>query len=401
MRKTREIVRSISFAALIIVGTAGIFLTDIQQKKYNEKLLEKASISALTSVCASINEAETLFDKGEVFDTLSTDSKSIYAHLLSAKTVLALCDYNTENTQRWLTTAIEYTKTNMTDDSKNKKLRNELNELSKTLIEICGNYQGNKSFDRLEEVFKIPRNDEQVKRTLDRLQREYSILENNIVSPQKDLNQYAKEILNSPFPPSFFKGNYTLPRALCYSGKNAYVNIFYAGKYLDSMASEDTSPAEEKNDNSFDSEAKKAMEILAPYAAELEPVYKTIKNGLVYYVYCPVKKHKESYVSNYTEPLRLALSQKDCDVKAFDASAYLKHHENGKELPDIPDLPQISLDLSSYEVLSEKIVFTEHTVHKEYKLNYNDNVVYCVALFSDGRHEIYTEYDYFSHFGLI
>ena len=68
MRKTREIVRSISFAALIIVGTAGIFLTDIQQKKYNEKLLEKASISALTSVCASINEAETLFDKGEVFD---------------------------------------------------------------------------------------------------------------------------------------------------------------------------------------------------------------------------------------------------------------------------------------------------------------------------------------------
>ena len=172
----------------------------------------------------------------------------------------------------------------MTDIIQNQTIKEGLSRLSKTLKEICGNYKGNESFDRLEGLFNPPGDKESANLKLNSIKNEYAILDKNTISQQKDLNQFAKELLNSPFTPSVFKGNYILPKAMCYSSKNSYVNIFYAGNYLDSMASEDISGQPINKSIHLNDKAISILERLAPYATTLEQVYTTYNESLVYYI---------------------------------------------------------------------------------------------------------------------
>lgn len=401
--KKKYFIKIITFLCAFFAVLVSIFVQNHIKKDEHTSKYDNNIILILNNVTASIENINRSFEKGVDLNTLSEESKSIYANTHNIKNMLFLTNENFSNTVLWFNELNEYAKSDMSDQNKNTDYHNKLKEAHKIFINTCQEYKNTKSTRKIEYFFS-PKNDaEYYKNILFDLENQFSILDTQIKSTRSDVGTLAKNILNSPISPKIFKGNFQLPAPLSYFTLNSYANIFREGNILCKMSIEDTTPTESKLYASYSDITQKHLQNYANYAPQLTEVYSFTNNSLIYYVFCPFYIDNNLTIINYDEPIRIALSLKDGSLKAFDSSQYLKRHAKTNKNKTNFDLSTVKIPdyINNSQQVTQKYIVKNNNYFIEYKFALNNETYYCLYSFNDGSYQVYTENDHFRNMEII
>ena len=371
------------FIGLLLIITGLIFNVKAINKQKQKDLTNKET-ALISNICASVGLIESSFNKGIAVGSFENEKMNICINSLTVRNMLFLCEDQCEKTALFFLELSDYAKTDMQDLQKNQEYASFLSLLNKNILTILNTNNTKKTVSEIENLFIIEKKD--YENILSNVEKHYSTLSNRVQANRQEVSNYAKSILGMPFSVSQFKGNYIYPKALSYSTKNAYANIFISGKTLLIMSEEDShqiSAAESDLELTAYNELTKH----APYASDFSLIHSIYKDGLVYFTFCPTSNTNGGKTINYDESIKIVLSIKSGTLKAFDATNYLKNYPSVPE-GEIPKKTKDSKDPQTTVILNNKyyiesktttdpIIYTltdtktnipQHFTHEEYIL---------------------------------
>ena len=326
--KKKYLVKIISFFLGLALVIAGLILNERSLKQKYEKEIEKQQINVISNICALTGAIESSFTKSLSVGSFDSEKLNISINSYTVRNLLYLCNNSCEKTASFFLELSNYAKTDMQDTAKNAEYADILSKITKIFLSSLNSNNAQKAIVNAENLFSTDQDD--YENILQNIEKKYSTLENRVQADRQAISSYAKTILGMPFSVSLFKGNYIYPKAISYSAKNAYANIFVSGKTLLIMSEEDNKKESEINSVSAE-KAKEELIKYAPYAADFTLIHEIEKEGLIYYLFCPTENNGEKTVINYDESIKIVLSKYTGETKAFDATKYLKN------CPSVPD----------------------------------------------------------------
>lgn len=396
--KRKYIVKTLSLATGFILIIIGLILQISKTKIKAVKEKELQNYSIITNICASIENINSSFKKGDDLQDYKSQSESIYTNSKIIQTLLYLTDTTTENTIKWFEKLSEYSSTPMDNIENNEYYAEKINGAQTMLINICSDYNFDTCYNQIEDYFTEQKSQRYYNAALNQMEQEYSLLDNSIHAERKDITLFAKEVLGLTFSPAQFKGSNLFPKSISYSLNNSYANIFPSGKTLLSMSSFN-SQNESSTTQNCDSQAIIFLNTYAPYANECNQIFKIVNQEIIYYIFCPVFEVNAHKIINYDESIKLGVSKCNSSLKAFDASVYLKNHPATK--PNF--LPEFKEETNSNEnitVLSTNYVLHNNEYFFETKLITQNNVIYYSLSDSDNNIVYKNENEYLQYLGL-
>ncbi|MBE6718926.1 MAG: hypothetical protein E7574_06695 [Ruminococcaceae bacterium] len=400
--KKKYIIKLITFFVAFFLFCVGLFIKTIHANNQTEMISKNITMTVLTSVTAGIDNLCNSFDKALLLNNFSEESKTIYANSFNIKNTLYLSDHNFINCAIWFSNLSDYAKTDMTDDQKNSDYYHKLCEARKLFISICENYSGSQSLKKIDNFFNEKKDKDYYKQKLLNSENEYAVLKKQITADHKEIDIYAKKIIDYPLAPKQFKGSYQFPKSINYSISDSYLCIFPSGKTLGRMASAINKSTFKESHNSQNDFLSKYISEYAYYITNYDNVYSYENDSLVYYIICPIFSADDSAITNYNEPIKLAISKHDYALKAFDATKYLKNHLNLFTPKTVKSTKKnIPLEIKNKNIISKKTVYINDTVFQEFKFISNDSVYFYLLNNENGNTLLFTQKEYLSYTNLI
>lgn len=391
--KRKYLIKTIALIVGLFAVIIGLILQNNRKNIDSKNNTDNYNISIITNICACMENINVSFNKITVMQNYDEESKHIYANSKTIQNLLYLVENNTEKTRLWFSTLTEYSQNGIQDIEKNNYYLEKISEATNLLINTYTKNDPKITFSQMENFFSSEQKTEKYSNTSYN-NNQYFILEKNIIAERKEISDYAQKILDLPFSPAQFKGNYLFPKAISYAVSNSYVNIFPSGKILLNMSIANSSYKTEEHKN-IDIKAENILTQYAPYAANCKLIFNIKNDNLVYYIFCPENTVNTTSVINYDETIKIALSANDYALKAFDATKYLKNHS-----PDFNPVvnknenkitvPQNASVVSKHFVIHNKEVFTE------YKIQCQNNTIYYILVDNYKNSKTMNEREYLS-----
>ncbi|MBR5314071.1 MAG: hypothetical protein IKU45_01510 [Clostridia bacterium] len=381
--KKKHLIKIISVfmgLALVIVGLV-FYIKSI--KKSIEKEALNRDITLISNISAAVGIIDSSFTKALATDSFEIEKITICTQALTVRNILFLHNENCEKTALFFLELSEYAKSDMQDSAKNEEYSRTISTINKNMISICTSKNKNVSLLCLEDIF--PQTQEDYDKMLREIEKEYSYLNNRVQADRQDISTYAKTILDIPYPAPVFKGNYIFPKAVSFSSKNAYANIFISGKTLLIMSEQESEKAE-YIPQSLAEIARNALVLYAPYASEFEMIHSIEKEGISYFIFCPIQNSDSKEIINYDESVKIALSNRTGHLQAFDATSFLKKH------PSIPK--EIPSDNIGNDSKNSRLVIIGQKCYIETKTNDN-SLIFKLEDTQNNTTRLFTEDEYF------
>lgn len=326
--KKKYLIKILSIFLGLVLIIAGLILNEKSIKQRYCKEIERQEIALFSNICALIGSIESSFAKSLSVGSFENEKYNISVNSYTIRNLLYLSESSCEKTASFFLELSDYAKADMINTEKNTEYAEIIPKINKIFLSSLGSKSFKNAMVEAEKLFSSSKED--YENILRNVEKKYSILENRVQADRQDISSYAKAILDIPFSITRFKGNFIFPKAISYSAKNAYANIFVSGKTLLIMSEEDK-PKRSNNTSVSKEKAKEELIKYAPYALDFQPIQEVQKEGLIYFLFCPEKQTDGHSAINYDESIRLVISQYTGSVKAFDATKYLKN------CPSIPN----------------------------------------------------------------
>lgn len=394
--KRKYFIKAIAYLSVFFVVIAAILISDSKKSPQKNTVYPTDEYPIIINTCASLNAITTSFEKAFLTGDFSKESKEIYAQCQSTRSLLFYSAVQLNNTLNWFNDLGDYAKTDMSDDLKNDQYYSQLKEANSMLINVCASFKSGYSLNEIENHFDNNSPKSFQKNLWKPLEDSFPILEKQIVADKQEITNYAKDILDFPLTPKLFKGSFSLQKSVNYSQFNSYAQIFPSGKFLNRMAVASFTDDGEANNISADTAAVEHLLKHAPYAKNFVKAFTFENSGLLYYIFCPEITTETTKALNYNESIKLAIDQKNKELKAFDAKNYLKNHgappQPQPSFSSVPDLPSY---ITSAEPLSERNGLIEELSFTEYSFkDKNNNSFYYIYVYETKESRLFSEIEY-------
>ena len=379
------------FTAFALILTA-ILLFYPKKQTNDKKQFNSHAYSAITNLCASVNTIKESLDKGYAAGDINAVRLSVHSGCTSAKLAVNMCGYPMTNTAIWFDGFAKYSENEMNNEEKNEYYYEKTTDAQKLLINICQGFQNEYSIKEIDDYFEDPQPTEYYKRQLKTEEESYYLLKNQPNANRKEIKRFTERLFDTTYSVNVFKDNYTFQSSLNYVSSNSYAKIYPSGGYLCFMATSAKSTQKPQGFSSPDNAAENYLKTLAPYAVNMQSVYQSNSNGIIYYTFCHILP--DGAVS-YDSKISIALSSTNYKLLAFDADSYLKSYKKTSYTEAVA-ADTVEIKEEGFETLYIRKAIKHQAQITEYKLKTADGRCFYRLMYPDSTSKLLTEDEYLS-----